>query len=1598
MDTKNLLNSILLVTSLCLLSLSASSESEDERKPINLNNHFLSRFNPQFDVSAHSSNLMGEQYDIASGLVTFSRVDAKLPGNSKLEVAYRTSYQIDKPDILGWVEDIPRIEFDLLKDNYPSAWGDGQQKYCSGNQVLPVLLTTYISKVSDKRITVRLSGDRYSPGLKVIVPGKTNSKLLYNNGVLKEAKTKYVTKDSWRISCYTVSNSRQEGFKAQAPDGTTYYFSKDITKNHQLNNKTDKIILPHKKIYYKRKRNLLVSRIEDKFGNYVIYQYDADGNIKTISANDGRRINVTHSKAIKTVTAGTRTWTYQKDATGNYIVTEPNNKTWVYDLFQVKGFRPDNEPDCDYPYDIPSTDNKMSVKHPDGTVGTFIFAFTGHGRVNYLRSFLKPTYDYDVIPTKYCSLNYDLIEKQLRLTDDSQLTWLYDYSDNEGAYRNTTHITKYHKLEGTFPRNIDAVKYKSTTVTHPDNSKIIYYVNRDSLDWRENNIEAVEYKDTAGNVVKEKQTVLGAGLYKGQSVTHDFYNVSAGRVFIRTVKETITQRSNTYTQEFEEFNDYDRYQKKISTNSFSDKKKYQTFTFKNDFRHWNLNNLATYSVSEEDANYTLVSKIDYKLFSSSNAYVNVLLPEHYYTYGENRQTNKSYYADGNIFRIEVNKTRTTGSGKRFVEYSNYMRGIPQTEKKPSRELATDISAYREVDSNGWITSITDYNNTKTKYKYDSLGRILSVDLPNDDIRKINWLDTLYSWSEVLGSPVRKVERCVLNSAGTACADSVKLTVTENYDSMLRLKQLKEDDGTNVRFQNATYNYYNKPLFKSFKSIDEDEKKGLTTTYDTLGALETATTSGMGSITYDYLSDNRIKVTNGEGNATTITYLAYGTPSYTAVTKIELSDDVNVTTVMDIDVFGLTQSITQSGRTANNTAISQTETNIFNETKQLCLKIRKDVGTTAYGYNNLGEVDWMAQGVSYNTTTPTCITKPSIAISYHLDNLGNIAKIDYPSGNHDVTYKRDNNGNLLSLTTGDVKHSYYYNNQNLLEAEILAIGSEKTLTLDYGYDVMAHHSYITYPNGSKVFNTSNAFGQATEIKTGNVKLAYDAKYYPNGQIKSFTYGNGIIHTTEINKYSQLPASITDIKGTNEIISLAYTHDNNGNINSIYDNQNPAYNITKLTYDSLDRLKTTTGGSDIGDSAINYDSLGNITSYNSKNSSLHYQYNHSNNQLISVTGSGEQSTTYTSIKYDNRGNIISNSIRSFQYNLANQMTSSGSNSYLYDGHNRRVKQTDSNGVSYSMYSQGGTLLYREVDVVNGKGDGINYLYLGKKLVAKRMDNIKGNSSRQHYKPFGDSVETTKKDDIGFTGHKFDKDLGLSYMQARYYDPVIGRFYSNDPVGYTAANPVMSFNRYMYVNNNPYKYNDPDGEFLNFAIGAAVGFISEVIVQTVIEGRSIGNLDTGRLGQSTVIGALSGGVGGAAGKLAGKVIGAMTKPASGMANGASRIITGAAQGSVSGATGSATHSAATQFANTGSVDMGQVGDAAVLGAVTGMAGGGVAGKVRANAAQKTLGNPKAQTMFTDTQPGARAGAIAGNAAGAASGVGKATNAACQREGSSC
>ena len=62
-------------------------------------------------------------------------------------------------------------------------------------------------------------------------------------------------------------------------------------------------------------------------------------------------------------------------------------------------------------------------------------------------------------------------------------------------------------------------------------------------------------------------------------------------------------------------------------------------------------------------------------------------------------------------------------------------------------------------------------------------------------------------------------------------------------------------------------------------------------------------------------------------------------------------------------------------------------------------------------------------------------------------------------------------------------------------------------------------------------------------------------------------------------------------------------------------------------------------------------------------------------------------------------------------------------------------------------------------------------------------------------------------GFTSHENIKELGLVNMNARLYDPVIGRFVSADSVIPDASDP-LAYNRYIYVKNNPMMYRDPTG----------------------------------------------------------------------------------------------------------------------------------------------------------------------------------------------
>ena len=65
--------------------------------------------------------------------------------------------------------------------------------------------------------------------------------------------------------------------------------------------------------------------------------------------------------------------------------------------------------------------------------------------------------------------------------------------------------------------------------------------------------------------------------------------------------------------------------------------------------------------------------------------------------------------------------------------------------------------------------------------------------------------------------------------------------------------------------------------------------------------------------------------------------------------------------------------------------------------------------------------------------------------------------------------------------------------------------------------------------------------------------------------------------------------------------------------------------------------------------------------------------------------------------------------------------------------------------------------------------------------------------------------------YRGYYFDVETGWYYLNARYYDPNVGRFLSPDLILITDSG-VQGYNLYQYCYNNPIIYNDSDGYMPN------------------------------------------------------------------------------------------------------------------------------------------------------------------------------------------
>jgi hypothetical protein len=1015
--------------------------------------------------------------------------------------------------------------------------------------------------------------------------------------------------------------------------------------------------------------------------------------------------------------------TWDKDAAsrGLSLFVRPDNKLWQFDYDELTVnsiFYPQNigehtqypipgESCADFAKNMPY----VTMIHPEGTKGEFLVGEHCHGQteVPKLRRFSFNQYSeaFDTYFISRASNLYSISNKKLTFPNGKQYIWSYHYSTTLPAFKGET-LTDRHRVRLNVT-GIERAHLKTTSVYAPDGSIVVSYFDR-----RYAKSGNLLYEETYDNDEKLRQRVnfeYKDGVFHGKTMQTGYVNGVSKDPFTKSDLEmsspyrqlqtskiiqnfSVTGNlQDTYTEQRSDFNDYDEPRQIMQSNSFSNDKLFIKLGFNQDTNNWLLNLPTTTKLSENGIDW--YSLEEYSYYSPGHKFKS--LPYQRKAFNRVTTTNTDYYTDANSKASGRLKKVVYSDSNRYELFENYYRDKARKITLPcattngcnsaNASSSNTVVALLEVNSDGTTNSVTDFNGNKTSYSYNPIGWLTKIDYADP-----KWADKVISYATV------SMNDDGISGSGITMG-SLRQTISQgNYekrvyhDALLRPIFSRERDAANastIRYQTLAYDHENRPTLSSFPSADASNRIGMETEYDALGRVVTQTRTSDGSISrHEYLTGNIVAVTDGENNTTTTTYLAYGEPSFDKPALIEAPDSDDI--AIEYNVFDQVASIRQG---------NVTETRLYDAYQQLCKQVRPETGITAFGYNGQRQQIWRAQGTNGSTTSCDAGAVPAshkILLGY--DNLGQLRTENFPDSAPDRTYSYDANGNLLSLLAGPVNWSYLYNSKSGLEKETLSLDG-RNFVLDWEYNNLGFLSSLKYPSGAIVDFAPNAIGQAT--KAGS--YATGVSYHPNGQIKQFTYGNGIVHNVALDTTGRIDA-ITDVKGSSTKNNLDPSYDYNDNVSSLIDKVDRNNDVDNLVYDGVDRLVSADGK--WGTGRYNYDGLGNVLSRSLNNSTINYSYN-SLNRLNNLTGAYAYA-----YQYDNRGNVTNNGRYSLAYNLGQQMTAAKGISYVYDGHNRRVKQTKADGNHYTIYSKDGQLLHRQA----ANGTLTDSVYLGKALIAE------------------------------------------------------------------------------------------------------------------------------------------------------------------------------------------------------------------------------------------------------------------------------------------
>ncbi|MBF6025164.1 RHS repeat protein [Lysobacter niastensis] len=856
--------------------------------------------------------LLGDQVNLMNGALSFSTTDVSVSGNSvALPMALTRTYTVSNRK--GYrVNDLPMADWDLDIPRISGVFGAGGENDGFGTPC------TASTPAQARPPQLHIGSSMFPPedywqGNQASMPGGGEMLLASSGAPSPSSGGPYywMTSEFTYFSCLAkIKNGGGEGFLAISKDGTKYWF--DWMASYQE---------PDLKsgagggdVILRRKRVLYVSRVQDRFGNWLTYTYAnaaaAPVRLTRMDASDGRAMSLTYNALgqVATVSNGAQTWTYQytyqsigKGSLSAVILPDQSRWTIAFAALtdaKIRYEKPFCRPaglgqicdpvrSCGDPGIVITAGAFGTITHPSGATGEFTVEPTRHGRSNVpmLCSGYTSPYNDPNDDTAYYPLNYDalsVVKKRVTGPALAPAEWTYSYSSDATFAPGTGPVCTTSNCGAVVCTSDSCAGKAMTVLAGPDGV------------W-ERHTFGNSYRYNEGKLLKVETGNGPDAILKTEVSTYDL--AQSGRPYATPIGTSPQPRGDGFTSEYlrpqsgkaitqdevafdQAVTGFDAFARATSTRRASSLgySKTDATAYYDDLSKWVIGQVRQQVDVEQGK---VMAQTDYEPAS--------VLPIREFRFGKLQQT-LGYNTDGTVATVKDGAEHTT-------ELTGWYRGVPRQIRHADGRLES-----AQVNSLGWITATTDENGYTTAYTYDAMGRLATIKPPAGDVPA--GATTVLSFQSI---PTTAWDLPV--------GSWLRTTITGRYrkeqyfDALWRpVFEIERDIGDSAaapRYRSRSYDADGRETFASYPSDTANAYnslvQGVRTRYDALGRVtHVEQDSELGPLLTrtEYLPGFERRITNPRGHPVLQRFQVYDEPSYDALIGQDAPEGASTTIARD----------------------------------------------------------------------------------------------------------------------------------------------------------------------------------------------------------------------------------------------------------------------------------------------------------------------------------------------------------------------------------------------------------------------------------------------------------------------------------------------------------------------------------------------------------------------------------------------------------------------------------------------------------------------------------------------------------------------------